>query len=269
MPAPHFSTWDKLAWGLDPAAIGADNLAAHNARHALPRYKRWKHYRWFSHAMWIPYLALTAWTMSTETDRHMLMDIAFSLGLGIVLVGSFTLGLLDRSHPLLRRRRREALIHPHRRALATAHTEPPTHDPLLLAELIGCRRDYWSRRLGGYRFWDWIIFACVSFWWVVFTPMVLVVPQLLSAIGVDYILETYLFWPVMLSPFIVMALLGRRRLRRLSLSLVHRICPDCGYSLEDAPDAALPHTGQVLGLGPRRCIECGVPWPLLPPPKAI
>jgi hypothetical protein len=56
--------------------------------------------------------------------------------------------------------------------------------------------------------------------------------------------------------------LARRRLRA---RILHRCCPDCGYSLEGLPETI--DLGVVgIRVGPAHCPECGSLWPLLPPP---
>ncbi len=48
---------------------------------------------------------------------------------------------------------------------------------------------------------------------------------------------------------------GKRLRRQLADRLEAAQCCDCGYQLELGED----------GLGPKRCLECGCPWPLVPP----
>lgn len=53
---------------------------------------------------------------------------------------------------------------------------------------------------------------------------------------------------------------------RLASALSHRHCPDCGYSLRGVPSGLDPDLFDGPDPGPKRCPECGVAWPLLPPP---
>lgn len=77
--------------------------------------------------------------------------------------------------------------------------------------------------------------------------------------------------PVLASmlPLPGMALWGRWRRRRLEARLLAALegagCPDCGYPLLGV--LGRPAGDDLARLpGPRRCAECGSPWPLLPPP---
>jgi hypothetical protein len=279
MPAPHFSIWDRLAQGLDPHGLPRRELTARNARHALPRFKKHPLYSAIqSVAITLLVIFSTAVLVFGDkvgiTHEQALLIVRLVMGIFFVVLASQAyIAILDQSQPLLRRRRREALIHPRPRRTATRHTDRPSNDALELAELIGRRRDYWSGRISSFRPWDWFGFAGATIWWVTGLPVILLVPQLLMSGGFERVIKFTGNGTVLLAALgvalLMAAVLGRRRLRRLSQSLIHRVCPDCGYSLEDAPDATLPHAGQILGLGPRRCTECGAPWPLLPPPEAI
>jgi hypothetical protein len=60
--------------------------------------------------------------------------------------------------------------------------------------------------------------------------------------------------------------LARRLLTRLGRSLERGACPDCGYDLSRVPAAFPIETTAGGPVGPRRCVECGCPWPLVPPP---
>lgn len=67
-------------------------------------------------------------------------------------------------------------------------------------------------------------------------------------------------------PWLVWHISRVQRRRRCRLALEHTRCPDCGYDLKGAPE---PIDRAILGglsAGPDRCPECGVPWPLVPPP---
>ncbi len=65
-----------------------------------------------------------------------------------------------------------------------------------------------------------------------------------------------LAFPVCLwATFGVMHWYGRRMRRQLADRIEQAQCCDCGYQLDREED----------GIGPKRCLECGCPWPLVPP----
>jgi hypothetical protein len=55
--------------------------------------------------------------------------------------------------------------------------------------------------------------------------------------------------------YLLMTWYGKKLRRRLVDRIEQGQCCDCGYQLE---------RGQQ-GIGPKRCLECGCPWPLVPP----
>jgi hypothetical protein len=50
-------------------------------------------------------------------------------------------------------------------------------------------------------------------------------------------------------------------------ALAARRCLRCGYSLERLPQAIDPALLDGLQVGPLECPECGLRWPLVPPPR--
>ena len=54
-----------------------------------------------------------------------------------------------------------------------------------------------------------------------------------------------------------------RRLRRRPARW--GVCPNCRYDLLNLPDA-IPESVLGFSIGPRRCPECGEPWPRVPDP---
>lgn len=60
--------------------------------------------------------------------------------------------------------------------------------------------------------------------------------------------------------------LAGRVLRRLDRSAREPVCPDCEYDLSGVPGAFDVKATANVPVGPRRCPECGCPWPLVPPP---
>jgi hypothetical protein len=57
-----------------------------------------------------------------------------------------------------------------------------------------------------------------------------------------------------------------RLLARLDRCARELACPDCGYDLASVPGAFALEATAGVPVGPRRCVECGCPWPLVPPP---
>jgi hypothetical protein len=43
-------------------------------------------------------------------------------------------------------------------------------------------------------------------------------------------------------------------------------CANCGYALRGLADAVVPSRIHGVAIGPERCPECGMAWPLVPPP---
>jgi hypothetical protein len=136
---------------------------------------------------------------------------------------------------------------------------------------------YWERVLEKPRWQKRIAFAYADSQWVGFVPLLYFIPQLVPLINAVVPIGVWKPDPIVTGcamPFFLVAamatplLVGRRRLRRLARSISERTCPDCAYPLASMADAAVGSLGVVPGLGPRACVECGCPWPLLPPPPA-
>jgi hypothetical protein len=133
------------------------------------------------------------------------------------------------------------------------------------------RRDYWLSILSEPRFKH----RADSQWLALF-PVLYFLPQILSwnrgsGFGIPPYASLVLSCGtpfLALGAIIATTFLGKRRLGRLSSTILSKSCPDCGYSLETAGDADVPRFGPIRGVGPRVCIECGSPWPLIPPPAA-
>lgn len=65
---------------------------------------------------------------------------------------------------------------------------------------------------------------------------------------------------------VVRAVRKRRAMRRLLDGISandHQDCLTCGYDLSGLP-ASIPHEWIAAYAGPRRCPECGEPWPMVP-----
>lgn len=58
----------------------------------------------------------------------------------------------------------------------------------------------------------------------------------------------------------------RSSIKRLTVCAANGRCPDCNYTLKGVPARVLGAGEVRLDLGPKRCPECGSPWPLIPPP---
>lgn len=67
-------------------------------------------------------------------------------------------------------------------------------------------------------------------------------------------------------PWLAWHIARTRRRARCRKALAARVCPDCSYDLSGLPDEIEPENLEGQRIGPERCPECGVPWPLLPPP---
>jgi hypothetical protein len=96
------------------------------------------------------------------------------------------------------------------------------------------------------------------------TPLRLVAWALwFAAIGSWQIVGWWALVPITALVFVALLLESRRG--RSQGVPAH--CPACGYDLRGLPEAV---PVEVLGvrLGPRRCVECGEPWPRVPGPVA-
>ncbi len=78
----------------------------------------------------------------------------------------------------------------------------------------------------------------------------------------------WMLWIAAAGMLAVLFLSLRRRLpARIAKQQRNGLCPDCGYQLRGIGHDAVLH-GAGLDLGPAQCPECGVRWPLVPPPTA-
>jgi hypothetical protein len=116
------------------------------------------------------------------------------------------------------------------------------------------RRDYWADEaasaLGQIRIlkFSGAILAVFGFW---------------ATLGAAWLAT--LMTLLILATFVARAVVLRRT-SRFGPALTRSICPDCGYDLSGVSPAIDPVDLGNLPAGPLRCTECGVPWPLLPPP---
>lgn len=72
-------------------------------------------------------------------------------------------------------------------------------------------------------------------------------------------LQRMSFIIALVTGFSLMGWHGKRLRGRLADRLEAGQCCDCGYQLERG----------LEGIGPKRCVECGCPWPLVPPELPI
>jgi uncharacterized membrane protein YhaH (DUF805 family) len=140
--------------------------------------------------------------------------------------------------------------------------------PGQLEHYIASRRIHWRERLAGLKHSQRSAFAYREFWWMSLPSAVFFVAYFFQ-IGKTGAFPFGVFAPFLLFQvfvYLVPSLVASHRLKRLRRSLEELSCPDCGYPLADfALGSWRGH--QVQGLGPRRCTECGCPWPLIPPPR--
>jgi hypothetical protein len=175
------------------------------------------------------------------------------------------------------RLRREAILR-HSPRFRRLHIDSGLHSsPVELSQKLLRRREYWRRVLERPRWRHRIAFAYVDSQWVSMVPLLYFLPQLMPLISFSLPASAWKPSPIMMGcamPFLLLTavltpfVVGRRRMQRLVRSITDKSCPDCAYPLEHIDDAKIPKLGVIPGLGPRSCIECGCPWPLLPPPPA-
>lgn len=68
---------------------------------------------------------------------------------------------------------------------------------------------------------------------------------------------------ILIAALVAAHLLRPSRIRARRLTKLR--CPACEYDLHDLPEA-LPAAAAGYLIGPRRCPECGEPWPRVPDP---
>jgi hypothetical protein len=165
-------------------------------------------------------------------------------------------------------RRRCALLKTSRRYRGLHIEAGENQSPEQLARFIRERREHWATRLKEIPYRRRTAFAYREFWWLSIPSLLYVGVMMLSTQArvapLNFVSAIVLFQVFI---YLVPALLAKRRLSRLRRSLTEFSCPDCGYPLADFA-AGRWRGAQVPGLGPPRCVECGSPWPLLPPPRS-
>jgi hypothetical protein len=152
-----------------------------------------------------------------------------------------------------------------RRARARVLREPAED----VAVVLAARRRHWNeeisrwphRRFNSQRHWIDPAFALAG----IATGMVLFAGMIaLGSLRIVFTLVLAMYVPIMIHLW-----WGRRRRkalqRRLFDALAAAACPDCAYSMREI--AGRPVEADIaFWPGPRRCPECGSPWPLVPPP---
>lgn len=69
--------------------------------------------------------------------------------------------------------------------------------------------------------------------------------------------------------FIVSVMLQEHRRRRLIRQMQDACCSKCGYALGDKMLGNVIRPPEWTPIGPRRCPECGVHWPMVTPPTSF
>lgn len=90
--------------------------------------------------------------------------------------------------------------------------------------------------------------------------------EILATLGALAIAIEFTLALIALAGVGILHIFKSRHRRRCRLALLHRRCPNCSYDLTGVPDAIDRSRTGGIGTGPPNCTECGVPWPLLPPP---
>lgn len=75
----------------------------------------------------------------------------------------------------------------------------------------------------------------------------------------------WLVWSGLLVGALARSWTAMELVKRARASLRLGRCPDCGYDLAGVPGVSVRDGERAVSIGPRRCPECGAPWPLLPP----
>jgi hypothetical protein len=77
------------------------------------------------------------------------------------------------------------------------------------------------------------------------------------------------FGPIFLFVVIFTLAIVQRNRTVPAQRLIEKKCPDCGYDLAACDDAVPLRLRPRMHLGPRACPECGIGWPLPPPPVSV
>jgi len=171
----------------------------------------------------------------------------------------------DRTPLLAARFRREGVLRRSPRTRCFRSGPKANRDTAALASDIESRRAFWIHHLAHFSTGSRLrmcndVTPVLGGFFIAWPLLVSMLPgTMLSSFGIIFLL---------VGPTIFVWLLSNDRLRRIRTSLAESKCPDCSYPLLGLPDGE-PRTGAVPGIGPRRCCECGTPWPLLPPPIPV
>jgi len=199
----------------------------------------------------------------------------FGVWIGYMVIVSIVSNLRQREierWPLFSMRmRRQAMLYssPRFRRLHPESGESQT--PEQIARYLNRRRADWTRYLSNLKFSERQALVYREHPLVNIIPFIFLLPLLLpliatgtpaSLLGLSFSITLVMFYVAL---FGLPAILGRRLVKRLKRCLEHHDCPDCSYPLDDFSTGRY-RDQPIAHLGPARCNECGVPWPLLPPP---
>jgi hypothetical protein len=199
--------------------------------------------------------------------------------IAVLIVGSMLSSTIRRHEveawPLMAlKQRRCALMYASRRYRDLHVDAGVDQSPQQIERYIAGRRIHWRERLAGLKYSQRNAFAYREFWWLSL-PSLLFLAVYFFPRGMTMWFPVGAFAPfgfiapfllIQAFTFLVPSLVASRRLKRLRRSLEELSCPDCAYPLADFSLGSW-RGHQVQGLGPRRCTECGCPWPLVPPPR--
>ncbi len=303
MSLPHHGYWDRLCVSVDPPAPSFDRPLPFIGRlgRRIRRKRRGMGYAFgnaFRTLRVVNKMSLTSrrtymilwnrrWALLTSLGVIVLwaglifavmntsMFSPMYVGIILVLAVGGTLSSSIRRHeleawPLMAlKQRRCALMYGSRRYRDLHVDAGVNQSPQQIERYIAIRRIHWRERLAGLKYSQRNTFAYREFWWLSLPSVAFFVFYFYQGSAAGGFFPFGFVTPfILLQAFIylVPSLVASHRLKRLRRSLEELSCPDCGYPLADfALGSWRGH--EVQGLGPRRCTECGCPWPLVPPPR--
>lgn len=105
-------------------------------------------------------------------------------------------------------------------------------------------------------------------WQALFVPCVVLLGALMT-FGAHFSLWVFAFTIVFFAAAFLIRHFHRIDRWWMRRTIADRICPDCAYDLSSLPDALPAEALAHIRVGPAHCPECGVPWPLIPPPAPL